>query len=154
MKTYMKLKKSTQDIWKINFLHENLVFPFKELLISKHGICFDQVEFERDWFVKKGYEVYTFFTPHHNHCFLVFKDSNGYNWFERTIKEHNGIHTKKSLEKLIYHYKYVQDNMNLKLYQYDNVTFGETFCDFLDEVTEKDQLGLKLMKRLADGYKK
>lgn len=152
--THRRVDMNDDMLYELLLFHSYYLQSPKELLISKHGICFDQVEFERDWFVKKGYEVYTFFTPHHNHCFLVFKDSNGYNWFERTIKEHNGIHTKKSLEELIYHYKYVQDNMNLKLYQYDNVTYGETFCDFLDEVTEKDQLGLKLMKRLADGYKK
>lgn len=150
--THRRVDMNDDMLYELLLFHSYYLQSPKELLISKHGICFDQVEFERDWFVKKGYEVYTFFTPHHNHCFLVFKDENGYNWFERTIKELNGIHTKKSLEELLYHYKYVQGNMNLKLYEYDSVTFGVDVCNFIDSITKNDKLGTKLVLKIDKKY--
>ena len=33
----------------------------EEVLESKIGTCWDQVEFERLWFEKKGYTIHTFF---------------------------------------------------------------------------------------------
>lgn len=32
-----------------------------ELLINLYGNCWDQVEFEREWFLKHGYEIETIF---------------------------------------------------------------------------------------------
>lgn len=146
--THRRVDMNDDRLYELLLFHSYYLQSPKELLISKHGICFDQVEFERNWFIKNGYVVYTYFTPHHNHCFLVFKDQNGYNWFERTVKNFNGIHTKESLEELLNYYKNLQNNINLKLYEYDSVTFGETFCDFLDEVTKQDELGFKFMLKL------
>lgn len=109
----------------------------EELLNTKCGICYDQVELERKWFEDNGYKVYTYYTPFHNHAFLIYIDDNGYNWFERTIKEFNGIHNKKTLEEMLDYYKRLQlDNGTdeIKFYKYDNVKFHCGFENFINNV--------------------
>lgn len=139
-------------------LYERLLFTTyylqhpSELLFYKHGICYDQVEFERQWFKENGYEVKTYFTPFHNHSFLVFVDDRGYNLFERTIKEYNGIHTKESLEEILNYYKQIQlsktNLTDLSLYPYEEVEFGCNFYEFINNVTGEDELGTALKLKL------
>ena len=42
-----------------------------ELLESKHGICYDQVELIRRWFEEHNYEVITYFSSFHNQIQLI-----------------------------------------------------------------------------------
>ena len=132
-------------------LYEKLLFSFyylqkpSELLKTGYGICYDQVELERKWFLEHGYKVKTYYTPYHNHTFLVFSDGIHYSVFERSIKKFNGIHTKNSLAEILTFYSKLQTSkVEIPLYQYDNVPFGCDFITFLNYVSQKDQLGTKL----------
>ena len=71
-----------------------------ERLIEKgYGHCYDQVELERDWFTKNGYNVKTFFSifeldydnPYTTHTFLVYEDNNKFYLFEHADYENRGI---------------------------------------------------------------
>ena len=138
-------------------LYEKLLFYTyylqkpNELLENKCGICYDQVELERKWFLEHNYIVKTYYTPYHNHTFLVFSDGKKYSIFERSIKKFNGIHTRNSLEEVLDYYRRLQvKDQKLKLYEYDNVPFGCNFFEFLDYLSNKDKLGTKLKLKLND----
>ena len=142
-------------------LYERLLFYSyylqkpEELLTNKFGICYDQVELERKWFLEHNYLVKTYYTPYHNHTFLVFSDGKKYSIFERSIKKFNGIHTRNSLEEVLAYYSKLQlKNDKLQLYEYDNVPFGCNFFEFLDYVSNKDKLGTKLKLSLDSKYSK
>lgn len=102
------------DAWYENYVLES---P-SEVLENKIGNCWDQVELEREWFLKHNYEIKTIYemvkldydNPYPTHTFLVYKDEkNNWNWFENADFNNRGIHTFSSLEDLLkYQYnKYV-----------------------------------------------
>lgn len=102
-----------------------------ELLKSKLGLCFDQVELERSWFLKHNYKVLTYYTTYHNHVFLIYIDDK-YHLFERTIKAYNGIYDFNSLEEAINFYIKKQEEiaskkLDIKLYQYEKLEYGSNF---------------------------
>lgn len=135
-RTHTRIDMNDDELYeKLLFTTYSLQTP-KELLDTKFGICYDQVELERKWFEDNGYKVHTYYTPFHNHVFLVFVDGGGYNWFERTIKEYNGIHTKKTKEELLEYYKNVQlsntDIKDMEFYEYSNVKFHCNFDEFVN----------------------
>ncbi len=85
-----------------------------ELLESLHGTCWDQVEFEREWFLSKKYEVKTIYemvsldydNDYPTHTFLVYKYDNNWYWFEHSDFNNRGIHKFNTFEELInYQYK-------------------------------------------------
>ena len=86
-----------------------------ELLTNLYGNCWDQVEFERDWFLKNGYNINTFFemvmvdydNEYPTHSFLAYKDKNDdWCWFENADFNNRGIHRFNSYDELLnYQYK-------------------------------------------------
>lgn len=61
--------------------------PVKQLLKDKLGHCYYQVEIEREWFEKNGYEVKTFWISAYqkeiensglSHTYLVYKENNSW----------------------------------------------------------------------------
>lgn len=108
-----------------------------ELLTNNCGLCWDQVEFERTWFLNNGYEVYTFFTTFHNHSFLIFSKNNTYCLFERTLPQDNGIYEAESLEDCLKIYidlqkKNLQEDIDkIEIYPYVNPPFHTGFRDFI-----------------------
>ena len=63
-------------------LYEDMLFNTyflqtpEQLLESKYGICYDQVELAKKWFLDNGYDVFTYFSDCHNHTILIYKDKN------------------------------------------------------------------------------
>lgn len=101
--------------WKEQYILESK----DELLKNLVGNCWDQVEFERDWFINKGYEVKTIYemvlldyeNKYPTHSFLVYKDENdNWCWFENSDFNNRGIHKFSTLKELLdYQYsKYLQ----------------------------------------------
>ncbi len=85
-----------------------------DLLKNKYGTCWDQVEFERDWFLKNGYEIKTIYemvkldydNQYPSHSFLVYKNNNEWYWFENADFNNKGIHKFNTLDELLnYQYK-------------------------------------------------
>ena len=72
--------------WYEQYILENK----SDILKNLYGNCWDQVEFERDWFLNKGYEVKTIYemvkldyiNKYPTHSFLVYKDNDYWCWFE------------------------------------------------------------------------
>ncbi len=77
----------------------------KELMISKIGVCWDQVELERYYFA--GYDMKTYFIVYYDndkcptHTFLTYKKNNKYYWFEHAYEKYRGIHEYTSINLLL-----------------------------------------------------
>jgi len=91
----------------------------EDILKTLYGNCWDQVELERYWFEKNGYEVKTIYqmvkldynNNYPTHSFLIFRDKEGgWNWFENSDFENRGIHKFDSIDELLkYQYnKYLE----------------------------------------------
>ena len=79
---------------------ENYIIKKPQLIIqNKKGICYDQVELERDFFKKWHYQFKTYFIyeklpliDNQTHTFLIFKEKNKYYWFENSWEAYKEIH--------------------------------------------------------------
>lgn len=109
----------------------NLSSP-SHTLKNGYGQCFDQVELERDWFVKNGYDCKTLYitflvsgiNSYPVHAYLAFKNHGKWYWFEHCDKANKGIHEYESLEELI------TDQMTKHIYFTDR--FNPLDDDILD----------------------
>ena len=79
----------------------------EEIKKSKHGICWDLVELEREYLEEKKADFKTIFVvindiilKHPNHSFIIIKENDKYYWLEATLKDHKGIHEFNTLEEL------------------------------------------------------
>ncbi len=69
----------------------------KELIESKLGVCWDQVELERYYFKEKGIEVNSYFIVYYDnkrfpcHTFISFEENNKFYWFEHAWERYKGI---------------------------------------------------------------
>ena len=93
----------------------------EEVLKYKKGVCTDQSEFERDWFLKNEYEIKTIYemvkldydNVYPSHSFLVYKDNDYWCWFENSDFNNRGIHKFNTLDELLnYQYKKYVEFLN------------------------------------------
>ena len=90
----------------------------EELIESKTGTCWDQVELERLWFEKNNYSFKTIFIwfevnrPNNlpNHTFLIYESDGKYYWFEHAYEDFKGIHEFETEEDAI---NYIKENQYL-----------------------------------------
>lgn len=79
----------------------------EELLKSKCGVCWDQVELERKLFMEQNILIETYFIvlvandmlP--SHTFLIYQDASKYYWLENSWASYRGIHEYKNKEELL-----------------------------------------------------
>lgn len=75
--------------------------PF-ELDKSKIGVCWDQVEYEREYFKQNNINSETYFLIYFGesnfptHTFITFKEEEKHYWFEHSWEPYQGIHEYKS----------------------------------------------------------
>ena len=148
------------ESWYSEYILESSIDLFKNL----YGNCFDQVEFERDWFINNNYDVKTIYemvkldykNDYPTHSFLVFKNKNGkWCWFENADFNNRGIHEFNSFADLI---KY-QYNKYLKFLRTFNISDDEirsiimtefnkpkshiSASEYLNHVTSSKSINLK-----------
>lgn len=79
----------------------------KELLKSKLGFCWDQVELERYLFQGNDLDIKTYFIVHYDdnncptHTFLTFQKNQKYYWFEHAWEKCRGIHAFNTEKELL-----------------------------------------------------
>ncbi len=79
----------------------------EELLQSKCGVCFCQVELERKLFLEKELQVKTYFICTYDkenlpsHTFLTYESHGKFYWFEHSWGEYRGIHEYDTLKELL-----------------------------------------------------
>ena len=109
--------------WYEQYILENS----EELVNNSYGNCFDQVEFERDWFLKNGYEIKTIYemvkldynNVYPTHSFLAYKDNDCWFWFENADFDNRGIHKFNTFDELL-NYQYEKYVEFLKTYNITN----------------------------------
>ncbi len=116
----------------------------KQLMESKVGTCFDQVELERELVTKLGVDLRTYFIHYPDdkmdisHSFLIYKDTKKYYWIENAWLKYKGLHiydTKKELFDDVLH-KFVDtipdgDFKKVKMYMYEKPRFGINYGKYL-----------------------
>lgn len=98
------LEKIDEDEVFSNYYH--LQSP-EELLKSKLGVCWDQVELERSIAKKYKQQIKTFFICTYDkdnipsHTFLTYEENNKFYWFENSWDEYRGLHKYSTLKGLL-----------------------------------------------------
>ncbi|MGN1371709.1 MAG: GNAT family N-acetyltransferase [Candidatus Coprovivens sp.] len=130
--------------FKYNFKDIYYLQSPKQLLESKVGCCFDQVELERDLVSKLNVDCRTYYMMYSDdvvdyaHTFLIYKDSKKYYWLENAWLKYKGVHVYDSKEELFEDIvgKFVNTipngNINkIKLFMYDKPRFGLNYSKLL-----------------------
>ena len=94
----------------------------RDVLNSKIGTCWDQVELERAWFEKNNYAFKTIFIWFEvygendlpSHTFLIYEKDGKYYWFEHAFESFKGIHEFNSEHEAIEFVKEKQFEFALK----------------------------------------
>lgn len=120
------------------WFNEYILESKENILKTLYGNCWDQVELERYWFKKHGYEIKTIYemvklnydNNYPSHSFLIFKDKDGFwNWFENSDYKNRGIHKFDSINKLLeYQYSKYLDflkTFNIKEDEIKEIIFAE-----------------------------
>ena len=156
--------KDFDDEWYSQYILESK----DDILNTLHGNCWDQVELERYWFEKNGYEIKTIYQMvvldydniYPTHSFLIFKDDdNSWNWFENSDFENRGIHKFDSIDSLLkYQYdKYVKflKSFNISNDELEKVVFTEyekptsniSACDYINFVINSTTIDIDSLKK-------
>ena len=142
-KAYRRVEVNNDELYEEMLKEGYFLQTPEELNKSKYGLCYDQVEFARKWFVENNYEVFTFFSKYHNHSFIIYKDDKKYYLFERTFPGHNGIYEGKTLGECLVIYKNMQfenadkDVNEIKIYPYNEVKFGIDFKEYKEHASSR-----------------
>ena len=128
-----------------NFYDECIVQTGKELLITKVGTCWDQVELERMWFIEHGYNIKTYFLFFESggslptHTFLIYEDNGIWYWFENAFFNHRGIHKYSSIKEALEEVKkkqieYAKVKEEVKSCEYEVINKCMTVGEYLKHV--------------------
>lgn len=93
--------------WNNDFYNFYYLLSPTELLKYKYGVCWDQVELERELFNKENINISTYFICTYDndklpsHTFLTYESNNKYYWFEHSWNDYKGIHEYNTLKELL-----------------------------------------------------
>ncbi len=145
-----------------NFFTQYVLERADDVVKNKVGNCWDQVELERDWFLKHNYEIKTIYemvlldyeNSYPTHTFLVYKDHNKWYWFENADFDNRGIHEFNSFDELISYqldkYKSLLNSYNITSEEINHIIMTEynkpndyINCDeFIDHVVNSKKLDI------------
>ena len=116
----------------------------KSLLECKVGLCFDQVELERELVTKLDVDCRTYFITYpddkmdYSHAFLIYKDKKRYYWIENAWLKYKGLHTYECKDDLFDDVlsKFVEtipdgDIKRIKMYMFDKPRAGVNYTKYL-----------------------
>lgn len=93
--------------WDNSFSEHYQLQISSNLLKTKYGVCWDQVELERYLLKKINIKSKSYFIVEYDgkqyptHTFIVINDNNKYYWFEHSWEPHRGIYEFNSLNELL-----------------------------------------------------
>ena len=129
-----------------NFEKNYILQSPEEIKKNKVGICWDQVEFIRDFFIKKGKKVKTYFLIYNEgvcptHTFLTYEENGKYYWVEHAWDLFSGIYEYNSEFELLIDVrnKYIENELPidfksdlLTIYEYEKPKFHISVNEFID----------------------
>ena len=134
------------------------------LLTHKIGHCWDQVELERDWFLKHNYEIKTLFigfmfdyeNSYSVHTYLIYKDkiTSEYCLFEHADYVNRGIHRFKTYKEAVLWQKQKQIETNeregnvineeiithIHIFEYEKPKYGINCDEFINYVLDSNEI--------------
>ncbi len=144
------------DDFDINFSSFYYLQSPEDLISSKCGVCWDQVELERYYFKKTDFSYQTYFLylddgdllP--SHTFLVYQDSFGYHWFEHSWEKYRGIHSYQKLslllqdvvDKFCFDYPALSNIYSYKLYLYTKPKYHISCDEFYKFIYTQKRINL------------
>lgn len=140
--------------WKEFWIDEYFLQKPEELMKNKYGVCWDFVEFEREWFKNNGYELKTFYmavlkkegSKLPTHTFLAYHFNNKWYWFEFSWYDRRGIIEFESINDLLVFVNKahidsiknkgatLEDIQSHKIYVYENTNFGSSPIEFVTQI--------------------
>ena len=132
-----------------DFVNDYILETPEEVEKNKIGICWDQVEYLRDYLEKKKVKVKTYFLIYYKgicqtHTFLIYEEKKKYYWVENAWEIFAGVHVYNSIKELITDVrdKYIEyeleddfDNSNLVIYEYQKPKYHISVQEFVDHCT-------------------
>ena len=114
--------------WQDNWYSNCVVQTGKNILKTKIGTCWDQVELERLWFKGNNYQFKTIFMIFElnkinnlpTHTCLIYKELDKYYWFEHSFYNNRGIHEFNSYNEAINYIKNKQLEHAINNYKIDS----------------------------------
>lgn len=145
--------------WDTNFSSFYYLLSPEELLRSKCGVCWDQVELERRLFNDSGISCNTYFIYIDDkkellsHAFLTFQLNNKYYWFEHSWHDMGGIHEYDSLEALLsdVKIKFIDSRKNeidsslgydTYIYKYNRPKYHISYDEFYDYIKTQERINV------------
>lgn len=138
---------SNQKKWDEDFDKFYYLLAPEELLKTKCGVCWDQVELERYLLDKEKINSSSYWICTYNndnlpsHTFMVIEDNNAYYWFEHSWNKNKGIHKYKNLKLLLLDVKekFAEDNKNIDttntfIYKYNKPAYHITCSEFYNYI--------------------
>ncbi len=129
-----------------------------QVLESKVGVCWDQVELERYYFNKTNLVHKTFFIVHYDndkcptHTFLIYYKNNKVYWFEHSWTKYIGIHEYNSINELLkdIKQKFITTELNnnynsndLVIYEYTKPKYGIGVLEFYKHCETGNQVRIE-----------
>jgi len=154
---YIDCNGRVYDVVDDKFSSRYLLQSPDDLLKNKVGICWDLVEFERNFFEKNNIKVETYFMAYYDnnnnpsHTFLVYEEGGKFIWFEFSMIRFRGIHVFNSKEELfqdvIRKFRRVNDldsivYKNLCLYNYEKPECGLNGVDFYKHCEKSEMISV------------
>lgn len=125
-----------------------------------YGVCWDQVELQRDWFTRNNYDFKTIFiwflfeeeNSYITHTYLVYKDKtdNKYCYFEHADYNNRGIYKFDTYKEAIEYQKekhikfnescgnHIDDEVlnHLVIYEFNSPSYGCDMSEYIDHILE------------------
>lgn len=118
-----------EDDWDNNFQNKYFLQPPEELIKTKHGVCWDQVELERYYLEQDNIECNSYFIVNYDgkifptHTFMLVNQKNNYYWLEHAWEPYRGIHQYQNLNDALLD---IKDKFNKMLTNQYNINNNET----------------------------
>lgn len=157
-KVYGEWDSNSSSDFQTNFSSKYRLLSPSNLIKNKYGVCWDQVELERDWFKRHNYECKTFFiwfyfkekNNYITHTYLVYRDkiSNKYCYFENSDFKNMGIHEFDSYKDAIEYQRLKHISFNkecgniindeilshLEIYDFDAPKYGCSVDEYFSHI--------------------
>lgn len=144
---YKDIYPDNDEDWDNSFQNYYRLQSPSELLETKFGVCWDQVELERYYFKQNNINCMSYFIVEYDgkecptHTFMVVNDQNKYFWFEHSWEPYRGIHEYNNLNLLLLDVKGKFNKMLEKrnisteeviIYEYSEPTSGLNPLEFFN----------------------
>ena len=147
------------ESWNKNFYNFYYLLSPEELLHSKCGVCWDQVELERKLFNDANINCDTYFIyidDNENlpsHTFLIFQLNDKYYWFEHSWYDMKGIHEYNNIKALLNDVKNkfidsrkneINSNLNYEtfIYEYNKPNYHISCDKFYSYIKTQERINI------------